>query len=194
MPDLSHLGDLQPVEPLDLENYADQKESTFQLPRAGRYTVQAPSEFQSTDFSRTKKTKAISAQIDPTIVGPTNEGFQIRFVKVSATPFKRDGQTVSQLGDYLRATGFSGQIKTEADLITAVEGTAGAVYTVDIDWRAYSNKGGTPFIVEGMRNFPKDRNGEYQSWVNHPTEKDPETGEPLKVRAQLVVDRYIPLN
>lgn len=191
MADLSQLGNLQPIEPLTLDQYADNKESTFQLPRKGRYQVRAPESFPATAFSRTKKTKALSVQIDPTIVGPSNEGFQIKFTRVSATPFKRDGITVSQLGDYLRAAGVGGTLKTEQDLGEAVEQTANKVYEVDIDWRAYSNKGGQEFKVEGMESFPRNPDGTYQSWVKHPSEKD-ENGEPLRVRANLVIDRYVP--
>ena len=179
------------MEPLDLENYADVKESTFRLPAKGRYQVRAPEGFPSAAFSRTKKTNALSVQIDPTIVGPTNEGFQIRYTRVSATPFKRDNVTVSQLGDYLRANGIAGVIKTEQDLADAVEATASRVYEVDIDWKAYSNKDGIEFKVEGMENFPKNADGTYQSWVTHPRAKD-EEGNPLRVRANLVIDKFVP--
>jgi hypothetical protein len=194
MADISRLGQLNTSAPLDLEIYADVK-TGFQLPEAGRYTVRAPESFPDTAFGATKA-GFLSAQIDPTIVGPTNEGFQIRFTKVSAKTYKRSGADVSQLGDYLRACGMRVQVTGDPQsLADAVERTANAVYQVDVDWRAYNKN--TGFTVEGMKNFPprrdKDGNviGGYQSWVEDPTEKG-EDGKPLRLRANLQVDRYIP--
>jgi hypothetical protein len=189
MADLSHLGGLNPVEALDLENYADNKEkvSSFRLPPKGVYTVQAPDSFPAAAFSRTKA-GSLQIQIDPTIVGPTNEGFTVRFTKVSAKPFKRDGVTVSQVGDYLRSCGFSGVLADEQSIADAVEATAGAIYEAKLDWRAYSKSG---FSLQGMERFPKLADGSYQSWVEDPTLKD-ENGNPVKVRANIIVDRFIP--
>lgn len=188
MADLSHLGGLNPVEALDLENYADNKESTFRLPAKGRYTLRAPESFPPAAFTRTKA-GALSIQIDPTIVGPTHEGFTVRFTKVSAKPFKRDGQTVSQVGDYLRAVGFKGTLSNEQEIADAAELTSGAVYEAKLDWRAYNSK--TGFSLQGMERFPKLQDGTYQSWVEDPTAKD-ENGNAVKVRANLIVDRFIP--
>jgi hypothetical protein len=191
MADISALGGLQPIETLDLGNYADRKESSFQLPTKGRYTVQAPSSFPAAAFGRTKKTGALSAQVDPTIVGPTNAGFTIRFTKVSATTFKRNGQTVSQVGDYLRACGFNGTLSNEQEIADAVESTAGATYDVKLDWRVYNSR--TGFQLEGMERFPKNADGSHQPWVNDPVETNPETGEPVRLRANVVVTEYIPV-
>ena len=187
MADISSLGELRPVEPLDLDAYADNREFTS-IPKAGRYVVQAPAEFPSTAFSRTKA-GALSAQVDPTILGPTNEGFRLRFVKVSAKTFKRAGISVSQLGDYLRACGFRGRLENEIDLANAVEGTVNQTYQVDLDWRAYNKN--TGFSLEGMERFPSDGNGGHQSWTEDPVDKD-ETGAPVKLRAQVIVSRYVP--
>lgn len=193
MADLSHLGGLNAVEQLDLSNYADNKESTFRLPVEGRYTLAAPDSFPSSAFTRTKA-GALSIQIDPTVVGPTNEGFTIRFVKVSAKPFRRDGKLVSQAGDYLRACGVTGVIRTEQDLADLIEQTAGRVYEAKIVWRAYNTK--TAFTLQGMQRFPKLADGTYQSWVEDPTPGavDPETGKAFRVRANLVIDRFIPVS
>lgn len=187
MADLSHLGGLNPVEALDLENYADNKVSAFRLPEKGRYTLQAPDSFPPAAFSRTKA-GALSIQIDPTIVGPTNEGFTVRFTKVSAKPFQRDGKTVSQVGDYLRACGFKGTLANEQEIADAVEATAGSLYEALLDWRAYYKDG---FVLQGMTRFPKNDDGTYQSWVEHPTAKN-EDGSAVRVRANLVVDRFVP--
>ena len=188
MADLSHLGGLNPVEALDLANYADNKESTFRLPAKGRYTLRAPESFPPAAFGRTKG-GALSIQIDPTIVGPTSDGFTVRFTKVSAKPFKRDGVTVSQVGDYLRACGFKGTLADEQEIADAVESTAGAIYEANLDWRAYYKDG---FSLQGMQRFPRLADGSYQSWVEHPTEKD-ENGNPVRVRANLIIDRFVPV-
>jgi len=190
MADLSSLGGLQPVDLLDLNDgiYADVKESTFRLPTAGRYTLRTTESFPQAAFGRTKA-GALSIQIDPTIVGPTNENFTVRFTKVSAKQFERGGQRVSQLGDYLRAVGFKGTLRDEQAQADAVESTAGSIFEAQLDWRAYNKN--TGFSLEGMSRFPKNADGTYQSYVNDPVEKD-EKGEPVKVRANLIVSKYIP--
>ena len=187
MADISVLGELRPVEPLDLANYRDNQELP-PLPKAGRFTVQAPDSFPSASFSRTKA-GALSAQVDPKILGPTNEGFQLRFIKVSAKVFKRSGVNVSQLGDYLRACGFKGQLKDEQDQADAVEQTANQVYQVDIDWRAYNKD--TGYSLEGMERFPSDGNGGHLPWIEDPNAKD-ENGNPVRLRANLTVSRFVP--
>lgn len=185
MADISALGELKPVEQLDLDNYADQRAGSFRLAPKGIYTLQAPETFT---FGRTNA-GALSAQIDPTIVGPTNEGFKIRFVKVSAKVFKRGGKSVSQLGDYLRATGFRGILADEQAQADAVESTANSVYQAELDWSAYNKD--SKYRLEGMENFPSDGNGGYLPWCEDPTAKD-EEGNPVRLRANLIVTRYIP--
>lgn len=198
--DLSALGTLQPVEPLDLVAYKDNRESTFRLPSKGRVSLRAPDSFTAASFGRTNA-GALSAQIDPTIASGEHEGLKLRFIKVSAKPFKRDGVTVSQLGDYLRATGFRGVLSSEQEQADAVEGTANTVFEAVIDWRAYNKT--TGFSLEGMERFPKNPDGTYQPWVEDPNdfEIDADTGS-VKVnskgekvhkrcRANLIVSRYI---
>ena len=191
MADLNHLGGLVDVEPIDLgEGYADNRKKTFRLAPKGRYTLRAVETLTAESFGRSKSGQLFAA-IDPTIVGPTNEGTQLKFTRVYATPFLRNGKRVSQIGDYLRATGFRGTLANEAMIVEAIQGTAGQVFEADIDWRAFSNKGGTKFEVRGMESFPKLPDGSYQPWVNHPTEKD-ENDEPLRVWANLNVEGYVP--
>lgn len=193
MADISSLGTLNNAEPLDLEAYPETRES-FELPKAGRYTVRAPESFPPTAFGATQA-GFLSAQIDPIIVGPTNEGFTLRFTKVSAKTWrdKKTGLSISQLGRYLRATGLKdtipGDPQAQAD---AVEATAGKVYEVDVDWRAYRKSStGVVFTLEGMKNFPQNGSADtYQTWVEDPNEKDPE-GNPIRVRANLVVTRFV---
>ena len=188
MADISALGEMKQVEPLDLDNYAENKEFTA-IPKAGRYTVQAPSSFPQAAFGRSQA-NALTAQIDPTIIGPTNEGYQLRYTKVSAKTFKRNNITVSQLGDYLKAVGVRGRFTDEAALADAVEQTANQVYQVDIDWRAYNKD--TKYALEGMTRFPSDGNGGYLPWTEDPNAKDPQTGEPVRLRANVTVVRFVP--
>jgi hypothetical protein len=188
MADLSHLGGLNPVEALDLENYADNKEkvSSFRLPPKGVYTVQAPDSFPAAAFSRTKA-GSLQIQIDPTIVGPTHEGTLIRFVKISAKTFERNKQIVSQVGDYLRACGFRGTLANEQEIADAIEATANAIYQVKLDWRAYNKR--TGYSLEGMERFPKLEDGTHQPWVIDPAEegKVDEEGRQLRVFANLTI-------
>ncbi len=184
MADISSLGALQPVDMLDLENYSDAKESTFVLPPKGVYQLQAPDTFPSAAYSRTNA-GFLSVQIDPTIVGPTGQGMKLRFIKVSAKSFKRSGTTVSQVGDYLRACGFRGKLDDEQKIADAVEATAGQIYQARIDWRAYNKS--TGFSLEGMERFPSDGKGGHLPFVEDPTAVDPETGKPVRLRANLVI-------
>lgn len=198
MPDLSALGNLQPVEPIDLDMYPEAR-GGFELPKAGEYTVQAPDSFPTTAFGSTREGN-LSVTIDPTIVGPTNDGFKLRFAKVSAKQFKRSGITVSQLGDYLRACGIRQRLTTVQEQADAVEQTAGRTYPVYLNWRAYNKN--TGFQVEGMENFPKvDGNG-HQTWVEDPNdyERD-EAGNFVldeqgnkrhkRLRANIYIQRFI---
>lgn len=199
MADLSALGNLNPVEPLDLENYQD-NQAAPPLPKKGRYTVQAPDSFPKEAFGRAGS-GALSVRIDPKIIGPSSEGFTVRFASVSAKQFKRDGKTVSQLGDYLRATGIRGKFADEQAQADAVEQTANLTYQVDLDWRAYNKD--TKFQVEGMDRFPSDGNGGHLPFYLDPndTEKDNEGNVmkdaegkalPKKLRANVSIARFVP--
>lgn len=188
MADLTHLGGLNPVEALDFANYADNKESTFRLPPKGVYTLRAPDSFPSAAFTRTKA-GSLQIQIDPTIVGPTHEGFTVRYVKVSTKTFERNKTLVSQVGDYLRAHGFNGTLTDEQSIADAVEATAGLTYQAKLDWKSYNKR--TGWAIEGMEKFPKNADGTYQSWIIDPQEagKTDEQGRQLRVLANL----FIPL-
>lgn len=192
MADISSLGNLQPVDALDLTegSYTDAKESSFRLPPAGRYTLKAPDSFPQAAFTRTKA-GALQIQIDPTILGGEFDGFQVRFVKVSAKQFDRSGQKVSQLGDYLRACGFRGVLRNEQEQADAVESTAGTVYEANLEWRGYNKN--TGYSLEGMKKFPRNADGSYQSWTPDPVETD-EKGDKKRVLANLIVafNGYIP--
>lgn len=187
--DISGLGNLTTSEPLDMDTYADSKESTFQLPEKGRYIVRAPESFPPTAFGSTQLGH-LKIQVDPTIVGPKHENFTIRFTNISAKPFERSGARVSQVGDYLRACGRRGSLPGDPQAIAdAVAATAGTTYQVDIDWKAYNKT--TGFSVVGMNNFPKTADGKPQPWVEDPGDTD-ENGSPKRLRANIEVKRYVP--
>lgn len=188
--DISALGDLNPVEPLELEDgvYKDQLEAP-PLPKKGEYVVQAPESFSAAAFGKTQA-GFLSASIDPKIVGPTNEGYTIRFTKVSAKTYKRGGVNVSQLGDYLRATGRRTQVGSDAQAqANAVAETANQTYRIEGDWKAYDKV--SKWSVEGMEKFPSDGNGGYEPWIPSPTTKDEITGKPVMLRAQFFVKRFL---
>lgn len=185
MVDISSLGNLQPAEPLDLNLY--KSASGFQLPKAGEYTLRAP-DFTEASFSPTKAGQ-LQAQLDPTIVGPSNEGFQLRRQKFSAKVFERSGSKVSYLGDYLKACGMTGEVPSDPqELANAIASTSGRTYQAYCDWEANHYPSG--FSVKGMKNFPSDGNGGHQSWTVHPTEKDAD-GQPLRLRANLTIKRFM---
>jgi hypothetical protein len=192
MADISMLGNLNPVDTLSGDTYKTTKAgSTFQLPRAGRYTLRSP-EFTAASFGKTNNGD-LKIDLAPTIVGPSNENFQIRYAEVSAKPFDRDGGKVSMIGDYLRSVGYTGDIPGDPQaLANLVESTAGATYEAIVDWRASK---GRDFEIKGMKNFPVLANGDFQSWVNHPTEKTTDENgkeQPLRVWARPRIVKFIP--
>jgi hypothetical protein len=190
MADISQLGSLNASEPLDMAIYKDtQERKGFQLPKKGRYSFRAPESFPTEAFGKTQA-GFLSAQVDPTIVGPSNEGYRVRFTKVSAKTFKRGGVTVSQVGDYLRAFGRRVNVGgNPQELADAVEQTANLTFEAEGDWRVYEK--GTGWVLEGMENFPSDGNGGYIPVVDSPTQTD-ENGNPTKLRANFVITRYVP--
>lgn len=200
MADISALGNLQPVEPLDLDNYADTKEY-FELPKKGVYTAQAPSSFPSEAFQRAKTSGALTVSVDPTIVGPTNAGYKVRFTRPSAKQYKRSGATVSQVGDYLRAFGIKGRVSNEQELADLVETTANRTFQVELDWKAFNTS--TGLSIEGMENFPSDGNGGHLPYVIDPNDfvRNETTGEietdaqgnkmNKRVPARVYVSRFI---
>lgn len=183
--DISALGNLEPVQELDLETYADT--SGFRLPRAGEYTLRAPETIGAEAFSKSQA-GYLTARVDPTIVGPTNEGFEIRFVRISAKPYENKGSMISQAALYLRACGVKRTPGTNQEIADAIASTAGKTYPAYLDWEV-RYQGVT--LKKGMKNFPSDGKGGYQSWIEHPSETNPETGEPLRLRANLVVSRFL---
>ena len=193
MADISSLGTLAPSEPMDLETYQPREDRPkFQFPKAGRYTLRAPESFS---FGKSNA-GALTVQIDPTIVGPTNEGFQIRFQRLSAKTWTgKDGKPVSQVGRYLRST--LGAVRVPADpqqVADLVETTANRLYDAYVDWRLFAKgegEDGGDLVIEGMDNFPLDSNGERQNFVYSKTKKD-DNGNPVRLRANLEITGFVP--
>lgn len=209
MANLSHLGSLNPVEHLELgDKYPAVKEkSSFRLAPKGVYSLQAPPEFPDTAFTRTKA-GSLQITLDPTIVGPTNEGLLIKFQKVSSKVYDRSGQKASQVGDYLISCGFRGRLQNEQEIADAVEATASTVYQAKLDWRGYNKR--TGWSLEGMEKFPKLADGTHQAWTIDPAEVGKDVnGQPIadnsgtpimnadgtpRFQARVYANLYIPLN
>lgn len=203
MADISHLRAQESVETLDLNTYQDigggANRPRFQFPKAGRYTLRAPDAFPQEAFGETKS-GALSVQIDPTIVGPTNEGLVVRFQRINGTSYMRKGKPVSKIGDYLRACGVSGvSLSTRQEIADAIEQTANTIYEAFLDWRLYA-KGHAPVTdlnpngaleLRGMDNFPKDAEGNPVPYVNSQIEKN-EDGTPKRLRANLEIAFFLP--
>jgi len=184
MADISGLGVLNAAEPLDMELYKNAGEAR-PFPRKGLYTLQAN---ENIVFGKSKSGQ-LSAQIDPTIVGGANEGKKLFYTRIYATPFKRGGVTVSQVGDYLRACGIRQNVSGDPqELADAIEQTQNRVFEAELDWDVYDKGNGK--TIEGMENFPKGADGEPQPWILSEIQKD-EQGNPLRLFARLKVTRFV---
>ena len=191
--DISSLGNLQPTTPIDLSVVPENPKKAFTFPRAGRYVVRAPENITAENFSSTKAGN-LSARVDPTIVGPTNEGYDIRFTNLSAKVYTdpRTSTETSQVAQYLQAFGITDKLDgTPEQAANLIASTAGKTAEVWADWVAEHRASG--FKLRGMRNFPADGQGGFQSFVEHPdasvTDAD---GNRLRLRANLVVSRWLP--
>lgn len=210
MASISHLGNLQPSEPIDLSTYTGEKASgtsSFRMPTPGRYTVRAPESFPDTAFSASKA-GALLAQIDPTIVGGEHDGFQIRFVKVSAKTWDRTRkvagvetkETASQLANYLKACGRTGAMPTEPqDQANAVEQTAGQLYEVETDWKIWDSASQQEFTLSKNPDvFARGENGEILPYMvvrdNDGQVVLDENGREKRLRANLTISRFIAAN
>lgn len=193
--DISALGNLQPAQPIDLSVIPEATKKAFVFPRSGKYTIRAPEAITSDNFRKTKADN-LSARVDPTIVGPTNEGFEVRFTDISAKNYTdpRANIETSQVAQYLQAFGvtdeLSGDPQQAADLIAS---TASKTAEVILEWVAEHRASG--FKLRGMRNFPPDGNGGFQSFVTMSPESGltDAKGEALRLRANLYVSRWLPL-
>lgn len=189
MANISSLN-IAPSEALDLDNYAVIGGNRQKFPVKGRYTLRTVDSFPPEAFAPNKAGTALTIQIDPTIVGPTNEGKQLKFTRISAKTYQRGGKNVSQLGDFLKAVGITGNVpgdaQGQADL---VEQAAGRTFEAGLDWTAYDKSTGVR--TEGMENFPSDGNGGHLPYLLSATEKDDE-GKPKRIWANLEIVYFVP--
>jgi hypothetical protein len=189
--DISALGNLQPTKPLDLTiPETATKKAGPGFPPAGRYIVRAP-DITGASFGATKAGN-LKARVSPTIVGPTHEGYEIRFQDIYATPYTdRDGKETSSVAQYLQAFGIeeelTGDPQQAANLIASTAGKTAEVYA---NWVAEHYQ--TGFKLVGMKNFPLDAAGKPQPWVEHPDENvKGSDGQRLRLRAHLEVTRWL---
>ena len=188
MADISHLGNLNPSEPLDLDTYK-LGSGGRPFPPRGRYTLQAPEQFT---FGKTKAGN-LSAQIDPTIVGPAPyDGRQLLYTRVSAKTFESGPRKgASQLGDYLKATGREGALSGDPQQAAdAVVETANRTFEAELDWTLYHKP--TQLKIEGMENFPTNGDGQRQPYIDSPSGELNEDGTPKRVWANLYIRRFLP--
>lgn len=199
MASISHLGNLQSSEPIDLSAYTGERASgtsTFKVPPPGRYTVRAPESFPDTAFTASKAGSLLS-QVDPTIVGGDHDGFQIRFVKISSKVWDRTRKVAgvettekaSQLANYLKACGLTETVPTSPqEQANMVERTAGQLYAVETDWKVWDKFNQVEYTLsENPDMFAKDAEGNVLPFI---TVKDPE-GNDTRLRANVTISRFI---
>jgi hypothetical protein len=199
MANISHLGTLAESQPLDLSQYAGQRASGTgfrAIPPPGRYTVRAPESFPDTAFSASKA-GALLTQIDPTIVGGEHDGYQLRFVKVSAKVFMRTVKEngvetkvpASQVADYLKACGLNSTVSAlPSEVANQIEQTAGMLYEVETDWKVWDKISQTEYTLrENADRFVKDEAGNPQPFI---IVKDAD-GNDMRLRANVEVTKFI---
>ena len=192
---MASIGNLNiaPTEPVDTTSAYPAAGRRF--PNRGWYTLRTTDAFAPESFVPNKAGTALTFQIDPTVVGPTSEGYQLKFNsgRISAKTYQRTDKagrsvTVSQLSDFLKAAGYSGVVpgdaQSQADL---VESMAGKSFEALLDWRAWDPAAQRE--ISGMENFPTDGNGGYQPYVFSDTETDDE-GKPKRIWANIEIVRF----
>ena len=192
MADILQLGNLAVNEPLDMDDY-QLSGAPKPFPKRGRYTLRVRESFPAEAFGRSAA-GALTVQIDPTIVGPTNDGFQLRFTRVSTKVYQRGESKVSQFSDFLKACGVQGRLSGDAqEAADKAEQTANLTFDAYLDWRLYAageGADGGPLVIDGMENFPKNDKGEAVPYIKSKTKLD-DSGEPQILRANLQIKRFV---
>jgi hypothetical protein len=191
---ISDLGNLQPADPIDLTELAPKGPA---FPRKGRYILRVPETLDPAFTFGSTKAGNLSATIDPTIVGPTNEGYTVRFVKMSAKVYNEkvygseETRQTSQMAQFLAACGDKRALTGDPEqAVEAVLEQVGKEFPAALDWRAYNKRTGE--AVEGMENFTPDGNGGYLPWVLDEGDLD-DNGKPKRIRANITVRRFYPV-
>ena len=193
MADIGNLN-VSPTDAVDIATAYPAKAGR-RFPNKGWYTLRTTDSFTSESFVPNKAGTALTFAINPVVVGPTNEGYELKFNsgKISAKTYQRTGRdgktnTVSQLSDFLKAVGYLGTVpgdaQTQADL---VEQHAGKPFDALVDWRAWDPS--TQQEISGMENFPSDGNGGHLPYVLSETQTDDE-GNPKRIWANLEIVRF----
>ena len=215
--DISALGQMTPSQPLNLSDYpssalpqsSTESKPKFSVAPAGEYVMRAPEQFI---FSKAQSSGNLMARIDSTVVGPTNEGAQVKFARVSTTIFPREVNGVTQeaslAADFVRAVqvangetptefpgvGADGNAQAQADAIAAC---AGKSYRARLNWEAEDRKYGTGTKVRGMTKFPlaKDAEGNaipgtYQPYIELAGKLD-DKGRPARIWANLYIQSFV---
>lgn len=192
MVDISTLGNLNPVQPLDLSVVPEAPKQAFSFPRAGVYELRAPESFPTEAFGKTQGGN-LSARVDPVIVGPSNEGYEVRFTNIYATVYTdpRTGVETSGIAQYLQAFGITEQLDgTPEQAANLIASTAGKTAKAYLNWEANHRPSG--FKLKGMKNFPIV-DGKPVSSVEHPDESvTDQNGQRLRLRANIVVSKWLP--
>src|SRR3990167_8007749 len=193
---MASIGNLsvQPTDTVDIST-AYPVSTGRRFPNKGWYTLRTTDTFTEESFTPNKAGTALTVQIDPTIMGPTNEGYQLKFSsgRISAKTYQRTDRsgkaaTVSGLSDFLKATGYMGVVPGEAQAqADLVEQQAGSTFEALLDWRAWDPS--TQTEIKGMENFPSDGNGGRTPYVLSATETDDE-GKPKRIWANLEIVRF----
>lgn len=171
MADVGQFALLEP-EAIDYEN-----ESTggggqnYAPPVEGRYTGKAPffkdnGSGQITPDNHFGATQAgyLKVAVEPIeIVGPTGQGYNIRFSSLSAKKYSnREG---NQIIDFLRACGNPARPKTNDEYKSAVKMCSGKLFDFALVWEAYNKD--TQETTKGEQNFPPDPQDstKHQPWI-----------------------------
>lgn len=184
--DIANMNQNPPT--LDLgDEYPETRKRSEGLPVAGVYTFRVREDFPDEVFSETQKGD-LRVTIAPTIADGPRQGYILKFLDLNNTAFARDGRQVSFLGDFLKACGCRSKLVGTDAIKTAVRSTAGQMFRGYLDWEA--GRKGQEIHVKGMKNFPQNADGTYQSYVNHPSQRDAQ-GNPVKVWARLRITTFM---
>lgn len=160
MADIAQMELTEP-DPIDFEKYQDGSTGqSYAPPPEGQYVAKAPifrdngttTIGPDNSFGATKA-GYLKVAIDPIeIVGPTNEGYKVRFASLSAKKYSnREG---NQILDFLRACGLPIRPKTNDEYKSAIKMASGKVFKFGLVWEAYIKD--TEQTIKGQDNFPLD--------------------------------------
>lgn len=196
---MANIGDfnIAPTDTVDIASTYPAKAAGRRFPVKGWYTLRTTDTFTQESFQPNKANTALTFQINPVIVAPAHEGYELKYNsgRISAKTYSRTDRktgkttTVSQLSDFLKAAGYDGTVpgdpQGQADL---VEQMAGKTFDALLDWRAFDPADRKE--IEGMENFPVDETyGGYKPYFESAQQVD-DQGNPKKIWANLEIVRF----